>query len=146
MRFVSVTCFTESGEKAHLSFRLTKTGQVHLGDVNRFLRGTPYKVPLRYLSFGVRKRNPDVGWPEDVLFRGEPPEEYADIDPCTLQELREQIIQHSPAKMTPEEKHALGVLFQDRGKGTAAQQKVWMEDRQRILDGIAARPYNPDEW
>lgn len=142
-----MTCFAEDGEKAHLSLRLTKSGKVHRGDVKRFL-GTRYKVPLRYYSMGVRTLNPDVGWPEEVLYVGEPPEEYANIDPHTRGDLREQLVRYSPAKMTPEESRRLTWLFQRlrTGQGSPTEQKAWVAERQRILDEIAARPYDPDEW
>jgi len=73
-----VKCFADdhpATRTANFGLRLTKKGRVNLRDVNRWIRGTRYKIPLRYYDGGVRKLNPDVGWPEDLL-RHDTPEVY----------------------------------------------------------------------
>jgi hypothetical protein len=63
--WVSVRCFKAPPDfgVAHMTFRVNKTGRVNLHDVNRWLVGTGFKVPLRYTEYGIRRRNPDLDWP-----------------------------------------------------------------------------------
>lgn len=138
-----VTAFTRDGsEHAHFTFRLTKAGRVNLTDVNRFL-GLRWKVPPRYTSGGIRRVNrTDVEWPEDVLFKGDPPEEF----PFRGEELaafREKLVQHHPSKFTPEERARIGVL---ELRLTRAEDPDALAERQALLDALAKRPFTGDEW
>lgn len=145
--WIHVVAFKEGERARHLSFRLTRKGRVNMHDVNSQLRGSGYKVPIRYTDYGIRTLNPDVGWPEEYLYTGDPPEActwlYAKY-PEELQKLRETILEHHPKKMTPDEKKWIGDLESRIMRGTNTEEDLTA--RQKFLDEIALRPIDIDEW
>ena len=92
--WVDFTAFADDHPKtpvAYFSMRLTKSGRVNLHDVNKWLRGGKFKVPIRYYDGGIRTLNPDVGLPSDVL-REDTPEVYGWADVEFIDNLREQLL------------------------------------------------------
>ncbi len=144
--WVRTTCFSDDPHDrvGHFSFRTTKAGQVNLHDVNRWLRDTGFKVPPKYTRGGIRLRNPDVGWPSWCVMEGPPPEEYHSLPPRALAELREDILRHEPAKMTPAEIKWIGDLESRMMRGTNTEEDLTA--RQKFLDEVALRPIDIDEW
>jgi hypothetical protein len=98
VRWMSVKCFADNHPEtrtANFAMRLTKSGRVNLHDVNKWLRGSAYKVPLRFYEGGVRRLNPDVEWPEDVL-RHDTPEVYAGQGEDFVALLTEEFLRVTP--------------------------------------------------
>jgi hypothetical protein len=98
VRWISVKGFANDHPEtrtANFAMRLTKSGRVNLHDVNKWLRGSEYKVPLRFYEGGVRRLNPDVGWPPDVL-RHDTPEVYGSQSAEFIDSLREQFLEITP--------------------------------------------------
>lgn len=144
--WVRATCFGDDPHDrvAHFSFRTTKAGRVNLHDVNRWLRGTGFKVPPKYTRGGIRLRNPDAGWPAWCVMEGPPPEEYHSLPSSALAELREDILRHEPDKMTPEELDWLVKMDRRILSGKASEEDL--AARQKFLDEVALRPIDIDEW
>jgi len=145
--FISVTCFHVDGIQppCHFAIRLTKTGRANKTDVNVYL-GNAFKVPIRYTSWGIRVLNPDVGWPEHVLWQGDPPEEYSCFTPDgdALNRLRQETLKHHPDKMTPEERAWIGRLEARRASGTNSEKDL--KDREAFHRDLESRPLDIDEW
>lgn len=149
--WVGVTSFNldsedEQDRVGRIHIRLTKQGRVNLHDLNRWFKDTGHKVPLRYTSGGIRKRNPDVGWPDWCLLEGDPPEEYWMLPASAICELRENILEHHPAKMTEAETEWIVTLERDMLRGQASEADV--SARVAFLAEIARRPVPDgiDEW
>ena len=144
--WVHVTCFREHPIQrvARYSCRLTQSGRVNLHDVNRWLRDSDFKVPLRYTEGGIRKRNLDVGWPAWCVMEGSPPEVYSMLSPEELANLREALMKHDPSKMTPQERAWIGEVERNMQADTASAEDI--EARAKFLAEMALRPADPDEW
>lgn len=148
--WVDVTLFnvdpqSPNSRVAHVGMRLTRDGRVNLHDVNRWLRGTGFKVPLRFTRGGIRRLNPDVGWPTECLYEGDPPEEYACLSPEELAEFRVELLKDHSSKMTPEEVRWITNLESKMQRRPATQEEI--DARVAFLAEIEARP-DPvlDEW
>lgn len=143
--WVRVTCFNDDPHDrvAHFSFRITKMGRVNLHDVNRWLRGTGFKVPPKYTCGGIRKLNPDAGWPAWCVLEGPPPEEYH-LQGDDLAEFREGILRHEPNKMTPKELDWLVRMDHRILAGEASEEDL--SARHEFLVDVALRPIDIDEW
>jgi hypothetical protein len=152
--WVRVTAFSYDPEDrvAHLSFRLTKKGRVNLTDVRKYLGkglffdGSKFKIPLRYTSYGIRKVNPDVGWPADKLYVGDPPEEMSTLARLTgwTERMRDEIIKQDPSKFTPEERAWIISAESALLAGKASPETI--EKRAALLKDLESRPFTGDEW
>ena len=91
--WVQIVAFDSDMRPHNFSFRMTKKGRVNLRDVNRCLRGTDMKVPLKYTDAGMKCLNPDVGWPEDVRMEGIP-EFYGHLSVEGLKSLEKTMREH----------------------------------------------------
>lgn len=146
VEWARVTCFNEADPEdrvAHFSVRVTRQGRANRTDVRRLL-GTVWKVPLRYVDAGIRKRNPDIGWPEEVLYQGDPPEVYGKMSAEFISDLRERIIAEHPGKLTPSERVWLNELASRLHRGEATE--VELQQRLALLLDLRTRPINLDEW
>jgi hypothetical protein len=152
--WVRVVAFSDDPEDrvAHLSFRLTKKGRVNMTDVRKYLGkglffdGSSFKIPLRYTSYGIRKLNPDVGWPYNKLYVGDPPEEMSVLARLTgwSERMRAEIIAQHPSKFTPEE-YAWITSAEGRLLAGAASPET-IEKRAALLKDLESRPFTGDEW
>jgi hypothetical protein len=146
--WIHVVAFKEGDRPMHLSLRLTKQGKVNRHDVNKWLRDTGYTVPRRYLSYGIRTLNPDVVWPEWCVYKGDPPEECSPLlsrDTEAMRGLRARMLEHHPSKMTPEEIAWFGDLARRMANGPPISEEDLAAYR-ALLDDIASRPIDIDEW
>lgn len=92
MKFLTVMAFDDSLAVHRISVRLTKSGKPYKADLKQFHKYM--QVPLRYLNGGIKRKNPDLGWPAEVLMEAIP-EVYRLLDETSIKELRERLLKHT---------------------------------------------------
>jgi len=138
-----VTAFNDEGEVGHFSVRLTREGRVWKQDA-KGIHKWGFRIPLRYFDGGIRRRNPDVGWSEECLLPGDPPEVYAWMGSEDVAAFREKLLLHHPDKMTAEEQAELGSLERRLIAGLGSDADI--ARRADILRALEARAIDIDEW